>query len=87
MQYSFIMGDNFSVFAKTESCVANDELMRVIKKQEPDIQFAVDRRLQCVFPISEQEYIDRNQKAVVVRISENLDRLLLESATNNRTVS
>ncbi len=82
MQYSFIIGENFSVFAKTEAFMDNDALMAEIKQKEPDIIFSDDPHLQCVFPITAQEYEERNQAALVKRISENLDAIIADMNDN-----
>ncbi len=82
MQYSFIIGENFPVFAKTEKFMDNDALLAEIKQKEPDIIFPDDHRLQCVFPITAQEYAEKNQAAVVKRISETLDTMIADMNDN-----
>jgi len=72
------MGNNFCVFANAEKEMQSDVIIQDIKTRCPEICFPEDPRLQCVFPISREEYIARDQKTILVRIGEMFDRLLAE---------
>jgi hypothetical protein len=84
MQYYFVIGNNYSIFAKTDRFVDEDALKDELKQREPDIEFPEDPRLQCVFPITEQEFKDKNQSVVVKRISQTLDKIIAEMNDNKR---